>query len=232
MCAGQRALLTMLGVKGSQVQILSARQNVAGDLRKRRSPFVAQGRPPRIPRLERRRVALAAARTCTCAGWRCGECARSCDAAWTEVARPEDGPDGLADSCTPSYIGMEAAACWGALRRTGAHWGALGRFDAAITTYERSLQAWPDRLRRDQGLCLAACQRLCGPRRRGASMPGWSSGGRRHSGGNIQPGAERGAACPGAPGAVAPACGSIGARRPDPRLAVPGRVARGGRSVD
>jgi hypothetical protein len=123
-CAGQRALLTMLGVKGSQVQILSARQNVAGDLRKRRSPFVAQGRPPRIPRLERRRVALAAARTCTCAGWRCGECARSCDAAWTEVARPEDGPDGLADSCTPSYIGMEAAACWGALRRTGAHWGA------------------------------------------------------------------------------------------------------------
>ena len=120
----------------------------------------------------------------------------------------------------------------GLLGRTAAHWGALGRFDAAITTYERSLQAWPDRLRRDQGLCLAACQRLCGPRRRGASMPGWSSGGRRHSGGNIQPGAERGAACPGAPGAVAPACGSIGARRPDPRLAVPGRVARGGRSVD
>jgi hypothetical protein len=30
----------MLGVKGSQVQILSARQENAGDLRKRRAPFL------------------------------------------------------------------------------------------------------------------------------------------------------------------------------------------------
>ena len=74
-----------------------------------------------------------------------GECARSLDAALTEVTRPNDGPDGLTDYCTPSYIGMEAAACW----------GRLGRFDTAISTYERSLQAWPDALRRDQGLCLA-----------------------------------------------------------------------------
>jgi tetratricopeptide (TPR) repeat protein len=74
-----------------------------------------------------------------------GECARSLDAAVTEVARPNDGPDGLTDYCTPSYIGMEAAACW----------GALGRFDAAVTAYERSLKGWPDGLRRDQGLCLA-----------------------------------------------------------------------------
>jgi tetratricopeptide (TPR) repeat protein len=74
-----------------------------------------------------------------------GECARSLDAALTEVARPNDGPDGLTDYCTPSYIGMEAASCW----------GTLGRFDTAVTAYERSLQAWPDALRRDHGLCLA-----------------------------------------------------------------------------
>ncbi|HEV8355130.1 MAG TPA: hypothetical protein VGR24_13190 [bacterium] len=74
-----------------------------------------------------------------------GECARSLDAAVTEVARPNDGPDGLTDYCTPSYIAMETAACW----------GTLGRFDAAVTAYERGLQGWPDGLRRDQGLCLA-----------------------------------------------------------------------------
>lgn len=74
-----------------------------------------------------------------------GECTRSLDAALTEVTRPGDGPDWLTDYCTPSYIDMEAAACW----------GALGRFDTAVTTYERSLQTWPDGLRRDQGLCLA-----------------------------------------------------------------------------
>jgi len=34
-------------------------------------------------------------------------------------------------------------------------WSKLGRFDAAIATYERSLPSWPEALRRDQGLCLA-----------------------------------------------------------------------------
>jgi hypothetical protein len=39
--------------KGSQVQILSARQNKAGDLRKRRSPFsLVSGRPSKTPRFE------------------------------------------------------------------------------------------------------------------------------------------------------------------------------------
>jgi tetratricopeptide (TPR) repeat protein len=74
-----------------------------------------------------------------------GECARALDAAYEEVMRPDDGPDGLTDYCTPSYIGMEAASCW----------SKLGRFDAAVATYERSLPTWPNSLRRDQGLCLA-----------------------------------------------------------------------------
>jgi tetratricopeptide (TPR) repeat protein len=74
-----------------------------------------------------------------------GECARALDAAYEEVIRPVDGPDGLTDYCTPSYIGIEAANCW----------SKLGRFDTAIATYERSLPSWPDALRRDQGLCLA-----------------------------------------------------------------------------
>jgi transcriptional regulator with XRE-family HTH domain len=74
-----------------------------------------------------------------------GECARALDAAYEEVLRPDDGPDGLTDYCTPSYIGMEAANCW----------SRLGRFDAAVATYERSLPTWPISLRRDQGLCLA-----------------------------------------------------------------------------
>jgi tetratricopeptide (TPR) repeat protein len=74
-----------------------------------------------------------------------GECARALDSAYEEVLRPSDGPDGLTDYCTPSYIGMEAANCW----------SKLGRFDAAITAYRRSLPNWPDALRRDHGLCLA-----------------------------------------------------------------------------
>jgi tetratricopeptide (TPR) repeat protein len=48
-------------------------------------------------------------------------------------------------TCPPAYIGMEAANCW----------SKLGRYDPAIATYERSLENWPEALRRDQGLCLA-----------------------------------------------------------------------------
>jgi tetratricopeptide (TPR) repeat protein len=73
------------------------------------------------------------------------ECARALDAAYEDVLRPYDGFDDLTAYCTPSYIGMEAASCW----------SKLGKFDPAIATYERSLQTWPDPLRRDQGLCLA-----------------------------------------------------------------------------
>lgn len=73
-----------------------------------------------------------------------GECARALEAAHAEVTRPAD-PDGLTDFCTPAYIGMEAANCW----------SKLGDFDAAVATFERSLRAWPNELRRDQGLCLA-----------------------------------------------------------------------------
>ena len=67
------------------------------------------------------------------------------DAAYADVTLPDEGPDGLTDYCTPSYIGMEAATSW----------SGLGRFDLAVTLYERSLPGWPDSLRRDQGLCLA-----------------------------------------------------------------------------
>jgi hypothetical protein len=74
-----------------------------------------------------------------------GECARALDAAYADVMRPDEGPDGLTDYCTPSYIGTEAATSW----------SGLGRFDLAVTLYERSLAGWPDSLRRDQGLCLA-----------------------------------------------------------------------------
>jgi transcriptional regulator with XRE-family HTH domain len=73
-----------------------------------------------------------------------GECARALDAAHEQVTRDAE-PDGLTDYCTPAYIGMEAANSW----------SKLGRFDAAVSTFERSLQAWPEGLRRDRGLCLA-----------------------------------------------------------------------------
>lgn len=73
------------------------------------------------------------------------ECARALDAAQAEVLRPYDAPDNLTAYCTPAYIGMEAASCW----------SKLGRFDSAVVTYERSLESWPESLRRDRGLCLA-----------------------------------------------------------------------------
>lgn len=75
-----------------------------------------------------------------------GECARALDAAQSEASLGKTvGPDGLTDYCTPSYIGMEAAISW----------ARLGRFDVAVSTFERILPSWPDALRRDQGLCLA-----------------------------------------------------------------------------
>jgi hypothetical protein len=73
-----------------------------------------------------------------------GECARAIEGAYEEVSQPTDGPDGLTDYCTASYIGMEAAHCW----------SQVGRFEAAVTAYEASLADWPEALRRDQGVCL------------------------------------------------------------------------------
>ena len=78
-----------------------------------------------------------------------GECARALDAAYDEVARPTNGPDGLTDYCTLSCIGMEAAGCW----------SQLGKFDTAVATFERSLPTWPEVLRRDRGLCCAMTPR-------------------------------------------------------------------------
>lgn len=74
-----------------------------------------------------------------------GECSRALEAAHDAVAMLDDDPGDIAAYCSPSYIGMEAANCW----------TTLGRYDAAVTTYERSLERWPSGLRRDQGLCLA-----------------------------------------------------------------------------
>ena len=72
------------------------------------------------------------------------ECSRALESAYAEVMRSAE-PDGLTDYCTPEYIDMEAA---NSLAK-------LGKFGDAIAKYERSLMAWPDNLRRDQGLCLA-----------------------------------------------------------------------------
>src|SRR5439155_21072298 len=95
-----------------------------------------------------------------------GECTRALDAARDEALRPYDLPDDLTSYCTPSYIGMETATCW----------SMLGRFDPAVATYERSLQTWPDALRRDQGLCLA---RLAGAHAGREDVKGACAAGRR-----------------------------------------------------
>ncbi len=74
------------------------------------------------------------------------DCMRAIEASDKEIQRAGAEPDELAPYCNPSYIEMEAATCW----------NLMGRYDAAIPVYERSLASWPDdQLRRDQGLCLA-----------------------------------------------------------------------------
>ncbi|GII24639.1 helix-turn-helix domain-containing protein [Planosporangium mesophilum] len=96
--------------------------------------------PPRIRALILRERGRASARLRDAS-----ECARALDSAREEVLRPDDVSEDRAPYCTQSYIDMEAANCW----------SELGQFDSAIATYERSLETWPEALRRDQGLCLA-----------------------------------------------------------------------------
>jgi tetratricopeptide (TPR) repeat protein len=73
------------------------------------------------------------------------ECARSLDAAFRQVSRPDSDSDELAPYCSPEYVGMEAAACW----------AILGQTARAIPIFERALDHWPAGQRRDQGLCQA-----------------------------------------------------------------------------
>jgi tetratricopeptide (TPR) repeat protein len=73
------------------------------------------------------------------------ESARTLDRAYGAVSLPSAGSDDLAAYCTPSYIEMEAAACW----------SKLGSYDAAIPIFERSIRSLPAQQRRDQGVCLA-----------------------------------------------------------------------------
>lgn len=73
------------------------------------------------------------------------ECRRAVDEAYREVHRPGDDSDDLAPYCTPSYIAMEAAASW----------NRIGRFEAAIATYEESLNNWPQGQQRDHEVFLA-----------------------------------------------------------------------------
>ena len=77
------------------------------------------------------------------------DCARSLDAAFREVARPDSDADDLAPYCSPEYIAMEAAACWTILGQTG----------RAIPIFERALGQWPAGQRRDLGLCQARLAR-------------------------------------------------------------------------
>jgi tetratricopeptide (TPR) repeat protein len=72
------------------------------------------------------------------------DCAKAIDRAHHEVSQPDDVATELTLYCTPSYVAMEAAACW----------SQLGKHDSAITVYETSLRSWPDEYRRDHGLCL------------------------------------------------------------------------------
>lgn len=73
------------------------------------------------------------------------QCSRALDSALREVSRRDANSDDLAAYCNSSYISMEAASCW----------TRLGKPDQAVPIFERSLEAWPQHLRRDQGLCLS-----------------------------------------------------------------------------
>lgn len=75
-------------------------------------------------------------------------CGRAIDAAMTEAVQAAAGPTGapdLASYCTPSYIAMEAGACWTQLAEP----------DKAVTALRQGLDACPAAQQRDRGLGLA-----------------------------------------------------------------------------
>jgi hypothetical protein len=75
-------------------------------------------------------------------------CGRAIDAAMNDAVGAAAGSDGepdLASYCTPSYIAMEAGACW-------TH---LAQPDRAITALQEGLAACPSTQQRDRGLGLA-----------------------------------------------------------------------------
>jgi tetratricopeptide (TPR) repeat protein len=100
--------------------------------------------PAKVPSRVRALVLAQQARAFAHQG-RAADCARILDRAYREVSRPALDSDDLALYCSPSYVEMEAAACW----------SKLGNYSAAIPIFQRSLADWPNGQRRDQGLCLA-----------------------------------------------------------------------------
>lgn len=72
------------------------------------------------------------------------DCARSLDAAMSEVTRPGADSDDIASYCVPAYVGMQAASCWTELNMP----------NRAVPVFEKALKTWPVVMRRDQGLCL------------------------------------------------------------------------------
>ncbi|MGH2369661.1 MAG: XRE family transcriptional regulator [Chloroflexota bacterium] len=74
-------------------------------------------------------------------------CARSLDRAMEQATSGRTGePElDLTAYCTPSYLGMEAAACW----------VQLGQPHRAVATLEQGLSSWPPEYKRDLRLCLA-----------------------------------------------------------------------------
>jgi tetratricopeptide (TPR) repeat protein len=96
--------------------------------------------PPRV-----RALALAQRARAFAAQGGASDSAQTLDRAYHAVSLPSAGSDDLAAYCTPSYIEMEAAACW----------AKLGNYDAAIPIFERSIRSLPAQQRRDQGVCLA-----------------------------------------------------------------------------
>ena len=145
------------------------------------------------------------------------ECARVIDGAYEEVSRPTDGPDGLTDYCTASYIGMEAAHCW----------SQAGRFEAAISTYQESLSEWPEALRRDQGVCLT---RLSNAQAGVGDVDQACTSGRQAvelvRSGTVESGSQRSAAFAPTAGAAPPECGSIRPDRADPRVGPVGSLRK------
>jgi hypothetical protein len=73
------------------------------------------------------------------------DCAAAIDKALSAVCNPEAEGDEIASYCSERYVAMEAAGCWRQLRQPG----------RALQLLSATGSAWPDALRRDNGLYLA-----------------------------------------------------------------------------
>ena len=88
---------------------------------------------------------------------------RAVDTGLTDVGHEATDGDQLAFYCTPSYVAMEAAACWTQLGQPG----------RALDVFDEVHANWPEDLRRDKGLSLArvaAARAAVGDRDRACSI--------------------------------------------------------------